>query len=45
MTSDKYARDMAEAPALRLKLKIMSDAIREVFDTEQWGKPHWERFF
>ena len=45
MTSDSYARDMAQAPALRLKLKIMSDAIREVFDTEQWGKPHWERFF
>ena len=45
MTSDSYARDMAQAPALRLKLKIMSDAIRAVFDTEQWSKPHWERFF
>ena len=45
MTSAPYAREMAEAPALRLKLKIMSDAIREVFDTEQWEKPHWERFF
>ena len=45
MTSDRYARDMAEVPALRLKLKAMSDAIRTAFDTENWEKPYWERFF
>lgn len=45
MTSDRYARVMAQSPALRLKLKAMSDAIRAVFDTTDWGKPHWERFF
>lgn len=45
MTSDRYAREMAEVPALRMKLKAMSDAIRTAFDTENWEKPYWERFF
>lgn len=45
MTSERYAREMADIPALRLKLKVMSDAIRQTFDTESWGKVYWERFF
>ena len=31
--------------ALRLKLKVMSDAIRQTFDTESWEQVYWERFF
>lgn len=44
MTSE-LAGNIAEVPALRVKLQIMSDAIRQVFNTENWSGIHWERFF
>ena len=45
MASKLYARAIADIPALRLKLKVMSDAIRQTFDTEGWEQVYWERFF
>ena len=42
MCSD-YAKKMLESPALTMKLMIMSDAIRQAFDTTSWQSVHWER--
>lgn len=45
MCSDLHARLMLEHPAMREKLQILCDAIRQTFDTENWEDVHWERFF
>ena len=39
----KYAEDILESPAMMMKLMIMSDAIRQAFDTEAWESVYWER--
>lgn len=44
MCSDYYASRIASIPALRAKLKIMSEAIETAFDTTGWDTPYWERF-
>lgn len=45
MCSDWHSKQILEYPAMRAKLQILCDAIRQVFDTEQWENVHWERFF
>ena len=45
MCSKSYARKIASIPALRKKLEILSDAVRQVFDTTGWDVPYWERYF
>jgi len=45
MCSKSYARKVASIPALRKKLEILSDAVRQVFDTTDWDVPYWERYF
>lgn len=37
--------ELAKSPHILAKLRIMSDAIREVFDTTGWETPMWERYF
>lgn len=44
MADDYYAREICRIPALKKKLAIMSDAVRQVFNTEGWGTPYWERY-
>lgn len=44
MCYDMYARSMLKHPAMREKLTILCEAIREVFDTSQWEDVYWERF-
>ena len=39
----KYAEDILESPAMMMKLMIMSDTIRQAFDTEAWESVYWER--
>ena len=36
---------MLEHPVLKAKLQLLCDAIRQSFDTEDWEKLYWERFF
>ena len=36
--------DLMRAPALRQKLEIMCQVIREQFDTAGWETPYWERY-
>ena len=38
-----YAEELMKSPALTMKLMIMSDAIRQAFDTTTWQSVHWER--
>lgn len=38
------ATELLRSPALQKKLQIMSNAIREQFDTTGWDKPHWEQY-
>ena len=45
MCADWEAEQMMKHPVLKAKLQLLSDAIREVFDTEAWGDVRWERFF
>ena len=43
--SNGYADELMKAPAMQMKLAIMADAIRQVFDTTNWQNVYWERFF
>ena len=45
MAGDPYAKEICRIPALKKKLEIMADAIRQVFNTEGWETPYWERYF
>lgn len=45
MCEDAHSEKMLEHPAIREKLQILCDAIREAFDTSTWETVHWERFF
>jgi hypothetical protein len=45
MCADWEAEQMMKHPVLKAKLQLLSDAIREVFDTEGWENVRWERFF
>lgn len=45
MCSDWEAEQMMKHPVLKAKLQILTDAIREVFETETWTDVRWERFF
>lgn len=45
MYRDLDARMMLEHPALEAKLRILCDAVRQAFDTQNWETVHWERFF
>ena len=42
MTGDSAA--MLRSPVLQKKLQIMSQAIREHFDTKGWKTPYWEQY-
>jgi len=44
MCADWEAEQMMKHPVLKAKLQLLSDAIREVFDTEDWNDVRWERF-
>lgn len=45
MCTDWHGKKMMEKPVLRAKMRLLCDAIREAFDTSNWGELHWERFF
>ena len=45
MYDNAYSEEMMTHPALRAKLQVLCDAIREAFDTSAWTEVHWERFF
>ena len=45
MCADWEAEQMMKHPVPKAKLQILSDAIREAFDTEGWEDVRWERFF
>lgn len=45
MSTEVEASIIMQVPVLRAKLKLMSQAIRDVFDTEGWEDVYWERFF
>ena len=45
MCTDWDAEQMMEHPVLKSKLRLLTDAIREVFDTDDWTDVRWERFF
>ena len=45
MCTDWDAEQMMKHPALKAKLQILSDAIRAVFETDDWENVRWERFF
>ncbi len=45
MATEWDAKMMMEHPVLKEKARILSEAIREAFDTEGWEDVHWERFF
>ena len=45
MCAEWEAEQMMKHPVLKAKLQILSDAIREAFDTEGWEDVRWERFF
>ena len=45
MCAEWEAEQMMKHPMLKAKLQILSDAIREAFDTEGWEDVRWERFF
>ena len=45
MYEDAYSAEMLKHPALKAKLQVLCDAIREAFDTSSWTGVHWERFF
>lgn len=36
--------ELMAAPAIRAKLQIMADVIRQCFDTTGWSNVYWERF-
>ena len=42
MTGD--AETLLQSKALRAKLEMMSDAIRQQFSTDGWGTPLWEQY-
>ena len=44
MCADWEAEQMMKHPVLKAKLQLLSEAIREVFDTEGWDDVRWERF-
>lgn len=44
MYEDAFSREMMEHPALKAKLQVLCDAIREAFDTSAWDAVYWERF-
>ena len=44
MSEDAHSAKMMEHPALKAKLEILCNAIREAFDTSAWDAVHWERF-
>lgn len=43
MSNDALASEMMKAPALRRKMQVMADAIRQTFDTTGWENVRWER--
>ena len=43
MTRDDDARELIKAPAIEKKLRHMSEAIRNNFDTSGWENVRWER--
>ena len=45
MCADWEAEQMMKHPVLKAKLQLLSDAVRKVFDTENWTDVRWERFF
>ena len=45
MCTDWEAQQMMKHPVLKAKLQLLSDAIREAFDTTGWEDVRWERFF
>lgn len=45
MVSDHYAERIMQIKALRNKLEIMAEAVRQVFNTDGWDVPYWERNF
>ena len=45
MATEWDAKMMLEHPVLKAKLQLLCDAIRQSFDTEDWEKLYWERFF
>jgi hypothetical protein len=45
MYTELDAKMMLQHPAMAAKLRILCDAIRQVFDTDNWENVHWERFF
>ena len=42
---EKLDQEVLDLEASGAKLQILSDAIREAFDTEGWEDVRWERFF
>lgn len=45
MYEDAVSKEMMEHPALKAKLQVLCDAIREAFDISSWDAVYWERFF
>lgn len=45
MTRDDDAQELIKAPAIEKKLRHMSRAIRDNFDTSGWENVRWERLF
>ena len=45
MYENAYSEEMMKHPVLKAKLQVLSNAIREAFDTSGWDAVHWERFF
>lgn len=45
MAEEDIADELMTAPALRKKLQLMCDALRQTFDTSGWENVCWERYF
>ena len=43
MVHEDAAQLLIESPVIRQKLQIMCDAVRNNFDTADWGQVRWER--
>lgn len=44
MADEYYAEELMSCPALYEKMRILCQAVRQVFDTTGWENVHWERF-
>ena len=44
MTDGKDGAKIAKEPYINAKLKAMAEAIRSVFNTENWTDVRWERY-